>query len=383
MSDQAIIPVRSAPILDVSVYLTLVVFVGIGWTILPGITSRITATALLVTFGVVHAFGQRLMTTQPRTSLYLCAQGLILTGLLAERQTASAFGFLFFVLGIQAMLMLPPQTGIRWVVLFYLISSASMYLSRSGDAVVNILFNAPVFFLTSAFGYVLRRAEIARLQNERLLAELGATQRQLRELAIVAERNRLARDLHDSAKQQAFAISAQLDAVRSLIRRDPAAAETHVERAEQLADTLRQELASLILELRPSAVGGAGLGAALRQYAAEWSQQSNIQATVHVEQERPLTPEVQHALFRIAQEALSNVARHSQAHRAALWLRYAPDMVALTIEDDGRGFEAQQIQTGVGTHSMRERAEALPQGRLALESAPGDGTRVTAQCEAR
>src|SRR5690606_545299 len=120
------------------------------------------------------------------------------------------------------------------------------------------------------------------------------------------ERNRLARDLHDSAKQRAFALSAQLDAVRSLLPRDPAAAEVHLQRAEQVADNLRQELANLIEQLRPPEMEQGGLPAALRRYGAEWSLQSSVALEVQVSGERPLPPEVEQALFRIAQEALAN-----------------------------------------------------------------------------
>jgi NarL family two-component system sensor histidine kinase LiaS len=186
--------------------------------------------------------------------------------------------------------------------------------------------------------------------------------------------------LHDSTKQQAFALSAQLDAVHSLIGRDLPAAERHLQQAERLADTLRQELATMILDLRPPALGQQNLVGALRSYATEWAQHSLITTTVDVEGERALSLEVERALFRIAQEALANVARHSQAQSAELQLVYTTEHVTLTIYDDGQGFDPDQVMAGVGLHSMRERASLLSQGVLTFSSTPGNGTRVVVQC---
>jgi NarL family two-component system sensor histidine kinase LiaS len=198
------------------------------------------------------------------------------------------------------------------------------------------------------------------------------------DLAVLEERNRLALDLHDSVKQQAFAASAQLGAARALFRQNPSAAEARLVEAERLIDGLRQELAHLILELRPPVLGEKGLVTALGEYAAEWSRQSNLLAEVQASGERALAPEVEGELFRIAQEALANVARHSQATRVEVALVYDSTGVTLTVADNGRGFAPDLIQSGVGQRSMRERAEAL-HGTLMVESALGQGTSVRVQ----
>jgi signal transduction histidine kinase len=96
--------------------------------------------------------------------------------------------------------------------------------------------------------------------------------------------------------------------------------------------------------------------------------------------ERPLPAEVEGALFRIVQEALANIGRHSQAQNVELRLIYAPGQLTLTVHDDGQGFEPEQVQSGLGLHSMRERAQALPQGKLILDAAPGRGTCITVHC---
>src|SRR6266852_5684996 len=160
--------------------------------------------------------------------------------------------------------------------------------------------------------------QVARQLN-RMAEQLQNLLQARQELATLEERNRLARDLHDSVKQQIFAISMQIGATKLLLRRDIDAAEGRLNEAEKLVHQAQQELTSLIRELRPVALEGKGLVAALRELATDWTQQTNIVATVRVEgvtgtlpiEALPLT--LEEALFRVAQEALSNVVRHSKA----------------------------------------------------------------------
>ena len=91
--------------------------------------------------------------------------------------------------------------------------------------------------------------------------------------------------------------------------------------------------------------------------------------------------EVERALFRIMQEALANIGRHSQAKNVDLCLVYTSDQISFTVRDDGHGFNPRLVQPGLGLYSMRERAQALPQGKLILDSAPGKGTSITVHCQ--
>jgi signal transduction histidine kinase len=314
------IRMRNSRLLTLSVFVAVAMLVSVGFLSLPAALTRLGAAALCLTFAAVYLLSDRVATTPPRAAVYFAVQTLITLALLGLSGSRDTFNFLFYMLGIQAMLVLRARAAGALIAVFYLASSALVLWSRGAAGAISLIFNAAVFFFTGVFGYILRQTEIARQENERLLDELQASQRQVQELAVFEERNRLARDLHDSAKQRAFALSAQLDAVHSLLRRDPAAAEVHLQRAEQVADHLRQELANLILQLRPPEMEHGGLPGALRRYAAEWSQQCNIAVEVQVSGERSLPPEVEHALFRIAQEALANVARHSQAESAQVLL---------------------------------------------------------------
>ncbi len=197
-----------------------------------------------------------------------------------------------------------------------------------------------------------------------------------RELVVVDERNRLARELHDSAKQQAFAAAAQISAARKLMPKDPGAAETRIEEAERLIDDLRKELTSLIQELRPPALEGKGLAVAVRNYGEEWSRQNGIELDLRMKGEKNLPLVVEQAIFRIVQEGLANVSRHSNANKAEIELLYSNKELTCTIRDNGKGFDPSEIRMGFGIRSMQERTNSLG-SQIHFESIEGKGTTIT------
>ena len=217
--------------------------------------------------------------------------------------------------------------------------------------------------------------QLAQRLNE-MSRQLQSLIKTRREFAVVEERNRLARDLHDSAKQQAFAAAAQISAARKYLPADPQAAESHIQEAERLVLALRQELTNLIQQLRPAELEGKGLPAAINDYAEEWSRQADIQAEVRIRRQRALPLEIEQTIFRIVQEALSNIARHSKASQVEIELFYSPDNVSCTIQDNGAGFNPNSINKGFGLRSMQERASGLD-GDLKITSKPGEGTSIT------
>ncbi len=196
------------------------------------------------------------------------------------------------------------------------------------------------------------------------------------ELAALETRNRFARDLHDSVKQQIFATSLQVAAAKALLARDAEAAESHLSQAEELVHGAQKELNVLIHEMRPAALEDRGLAPALGDYVKSWSERGGVPVGFHIRGERAASLEVEQAVFRVAQEALANVARHSGASRAEVELFYDVNSVTLRVSDDGRGFDVENTpKGGFGLESMAERAERLG-GSFEVESEPGEGTRV-------
>ena len=176
----------------------------------------------------------------------------------------------------------------------------------------------------------------------------------------------------------------QIGAIRVLLKRDVDAAEVRLNDTEKLVRQAQQELTTLIRELRPAALEGKGLVAALRELATSWAQQTGIVANLRIENTqdtRALSLSVEEALFRVAQETLANVARHSKATLVQMLLMTTDDTVTLSVADNGQGFDTTRKEClGVGLLSMQERMKAIG-GDVQVESAPGKGARVVAQCK--
>jgi NarL family two-component system sensor histidine kinase LiaS len=220
--------------------------------------------------------------------------------------------------------------------------------------------------------------EIGQLSQRlnRMAEQLKDLLKRRQEMAVSEERNRLARDLHDSAKQQALAASFQLGTAITLFDREPETAKNHMIEADHLVNSVRVELTDLIHELRPPMMNGQDFAVTLNDYAIEWAHQSGIEVNVDVQVNNGLSLESKQTLFRILQEALANVARHSAAQSVDISLSSSVDVVQLTITDDGGGFDTSAQHDGMGLNSMWERAESL-NGEFTVESELGEGTRIT------
>ncbi len=229
---------------------------------------------------------------------------------------------------------------------------------------------------TVVFSVVTRSALSARERAEKLSTELGAANEQLRrfaaqadELATTRERNRLAREIHDGLGHYLTTINIQLEAARAVFATSPAQAAASLENAvrlsrEALAD-VRQSVGTLRADTpRPP------LPVAIETAARNLS----LPATVHIEGDpRPLSPAIEHALFRAAQEGLTNVSKHAASTHVDVALDFrASDRVTLSIADDGRGCPAGGSSHGFGLRGLRERVEVLG-GTLTAANRPAGG----------
>ncbi|HLZ61308.1 MAG TPA: sensor histidine kinase [Ktedonosporobacter sp.] len=215
---------------------------------------------------------------------------------------------------------------------------------------------------------------------EQLSAHMGREKLLTEQNARLEERTRLSRDLHDSVKQHIFALTVQVELARSLLDPDQAAVRAHLGFADELSYQVQQELTVLIRALRPVDLQAKGLATALRDYVTTWSRQSGIVVDVQLPVTCHLPAPVEETLWRLMQEALSNIARHSQATRVRLHLAEKEQQVTLSLSDDGRGFDPQAVeQEGIGLRSMRERIEQVG-GSVRIKSEKGQGTHLVAHC---
>lgn len=239
-------------------------------------------------------------------------------------------------------------------------------------AVFNIGFTHPDFIpedTVRVFSALVNRAAIS-IANMELFE-------QTKDLAVMEERNRLARDLHDSAKQKAFAALAQLGTARGIMNGHGNGVTMHLTEAENLVTDVIQELTFLVQEIYPLGLQEKGLISTLREHIFEWENRNDTTVQLVTRNERRLHLEVEQALYRITQEALANVARHSRARRVDMSLMYNGDSVQLSIADDGCGFDVNE-KHGMGLRSIRERVSSI-RGTMQIQSAPGHGTRLLVQ----
>ena len=225
-----------------------------------------------------------------------------------------------------------------------------------------------------------RQPDLERLQSFATqvtiaIHNLWLTERE-QQAAVLDERHRLARELHDAVTQTVFSASLIAEALPTTWQDAPPIARTGVAQLHQLTRTALAELRSLLVELRPAALTERPLGELLHALCTATSGRSQVPVVLDARGDGVLRPEVQLALYRIAQEALTNVVKHAEASRVRVTLACRPAAVELVVADDGRGFDAAQVAPdGFGLQGMRERAAQIG-ATLHITSQRHTGTRV-------
>jgi signal transduction histidine kinase len=227
--------------------------------------------------------------------------------------------------------------------------------------------------------YEPRHAALAMaFANEAAVAiENAQLYEQAQELAAVEERQRLARELHDSVTQSLYSVTLYAEATARLL--ENAQGERAQEYLHTLGTTAREalrEMRLLIFELRPPLLEQEGLMAALQTRLEAVEGRAGLQVQFEADEDLCLPYDFQKEIYRIAQEALNNVLKHAEANMVTVRLTRKRSLVTLEVVDDGTGFDTRQSRHGgMGLSGMRERV-ALLNGRLQIDSAPGEGTRV-------
>jgi PAS domain S-box-containing protein len=219
-------------------------------------------------------------------------------------------------------------------------------------------------------GLTLGEQTALAIENTRLYTQIERT-------AVTAERNRIARDLHDAVTQTLFSASMIADVLPKMWQRNPAEARRRIDELRELTRGALAEMRTLLLELRPAKLMEIDLADLLRQLAESVTGRTRIPIMVQVEGNEAISDEVKVALYRIAQEALNNVAKHSQAKHGVIKVRRSAEMVELSVTDDGCGFVFAHIAPQhLGLGIMRERAEDIG-ASLTIQSQPGQGTTIS------
>ncbi len=274
------------------------------------------------------------------------------------------------------ILKIEENTGISATQFSFLRSWLLLPLIAKGDLVgVMILmhsqpdmYSPPSRTLSQAFA---NQVAIA-IHNAQLYKQAGDN-------ATLEERNRLARELHDSVAQTLYSISLFIDAIRLALKTNKQmVVESHLEELTQLSREAMADMRLLIFELRPPILAKSGLATALQSRLESVEAKAGFKTDFDSAGSFQLSPAQESELYRIAQEALNNIVKHAQANRVTIHLTGQPGCVRMTIEDDGVGFDPLSVEHGGGQgfRNMRERAANIG-ARFSFESVPGQGTKIT------
>ena len=330
---------------------------------------------------------------------FLVSRNLAYLHIINALQTGIALFLMLVIdnLDYFALLVIPPCTlsmlyfqrkiAIIWIGgIIFAIIAALLASFPIDESIGYIIIYPTASFLYTALSYLAKQAEEAKKRSDVLLADLQIANQKLQEysaqveeLAAANERNRLARELHDSVTQIIFGLTLSAQAARILIDRDPARAALELDHLKVLAQSALAEMRELIQELHPHTDIVEGLVPALHHLAAKQKTMNGLRIDLQIKGDRRLSPHIEVELLCVAQEAVNNIVKHARSDRALITLDLEnANVIHLDIEDYGIGFDAshpQPLPGHLGLTSMQERVNALG-GSLNIESQPGKGTRV-------
>jgi len=297
-----------------------------------------------------------------------------------------AYYFTLFGLFGQVFRHLP----LRYGVIAVLILTGSIIYEQLADASATFSLRNPTIwvFLFTALGAITLGVWITAIigqstRRRQLIEQLEATQAELaaaeRRAGILEERQRLARDIHDTLAQGFTSIVMHLEAADQALPDDLDTLQKHLDRARETARTSLEQARRVVNALRPHSLDQRSLLDAIERTAVRWQEETGIPLTTTITGDPiPLHPDIEVTLLRATQEALANIRKHAQATAVQITLSYIDDVVVLDVQDNGVAFAgaaASPLSGGYGLQAMRERAEQCG-GSVTLESEPGEGTTV-------
>ena len=310
----------------------------------------------------------------PRTLAYQIVGWILLGGLIFLNPTAMMLGAMYYPILFTRM-------PIRWAIssasvltLGLLVAFIAIFNIDSESLPTIVTVTGLILGGAITIGTFINSLIVQSSDRQRLINELSQTRASLlkveREAGILAERQRLAREIHDTLAQDFTSIIVHLTAAKL---GGSESATPHIQQAEQTARDGLDEARRIVWAMRPEQLEHSTLVESIEEFAARWSAENSVRVNTAITgAPKPLGPERDAALLRVTQEALNNVKKHASARRVDITLSYMADLVALDIVDDGIGFE-EKNHRGFGLKTMRERVEELL-GTLTIES--GDGTAI-------
>ena len=379
----------------IGMYLIFAAVVSRAAVVLSGRSEFPFVLALLASYGLlllgetwfVPGKPLRYLASPEAQLAYLVLQSVLVIMALILSSYEDFLAMLFVPLSLQAVSFFGRRVGYTIIGILSLAMILTLLFSDVGELfglAMGILYSG-VCFLFGGYAHQVQKAKAAREQNELMFNQLQMAHRQLQgyadqiaSLAVEQERNRLARELHDSVTQTVFSMNLAAQSAQLLLDKEPPRAAGQLIRIEELAASAQREIQSLVSQLRPHSITEVGLPIALQQLALEHKMRDGLQVSLEIQGEGTLPETVATSLYSIAHEALVNVSKHSGRCEAILRLNLNKDHSSLEIEDHGWGFNPETVlnQRGhLGLAGISERAREIG-WRLSVFTKQGQGTRI-------
>jgi signal transduction histidine kinase len=368
-------------------YVVLVAAGVVGLRFNPPVTTatRWVIVILLAAIAILQTGRPKGESPPWKIHLYLVVHGGLVATLMFLQPGWTMYPVLYMNPITWAILLLPQRQGVYWTAAYTAATAASFACGISlSEGLIALFLYGVLYAFIGAFAAALARADAARRESQALLAELQQAHEQLQhyalrveELAVVEERNRLAREMHDTLGHRLTVASVQLEAAQRLGPTDGERAATLVGTVREQVREALEELRSTVAALRAPIAADLQLRSALRRLTDDFEEATGL--TIHrvlPNEIAPLPDAHRLTLFRVAQEALTNIQKHAEASQVWLVLSTGDEAVTLLVSDDGRGVSLSSERIGFGLQGLRERARQLG-GELHLEHRPGGGTQLS------
>jgi signal transduction histidine kinase len=336
--------------------------------------------------------GLKLPTSSNKNKIIYTTFGILLiliTGLFGER-FARLFPFLYIILVTRSCLIfkLPGRlfvTSLSFTLFLFTTQLKYQMFNFQASPQAQERFRflslnwSLVFGLSLVFVLLMMNAVLSERHSREKLAianeKLRQYAMQIENQATLEERNRIAREIHDSLGHSLTALNLQLETALKLWQSNPGKAETFLATAKELGSKALNDVRQSVSTMRSNPLQEQSLERAIASLAESFHRSNGILPIYQINLEYPLAPEINTAIYRITQESLTNISKYAYATEVKLELATARGNLRLIIQDNGRGFDLGQNTTGFGLHSMRERTLALG-GEFNINSAPGSGCKI-------
>jgi len=339
------------------------------------------ATSLLI-FLIILLLLEPFIISQPKIvwAIYLILQMGIMVTLFLLEPDGDTFSLLLLPACMFVMRHYEQLQAWIWVGIISILMGIMLVYGHQEFAPALIVIYLAAYILVSSFSLVIKQNQIAQQQLMEANQQLRFYAEQVEDLTAVNERNRLARELHDSVTQTIFSMTLITRSALILLDREPDQVPEKLSQLQELAQNALKELRALVTQLRPISISEDGLFPVLEKHLEELKQRNEI--NISLEEKTGsllLDAQQQQEVFRIVQEALNNIIKHARAQNAQIIFEQADNLLTILVSDDGQGFELKspsiQDHFHFGLESMRQRAEEL-NGKIKVESELGLGTKV-------